>query len=159
MSQGRDQRTVVISAVVSAVIAGLFGVVIKTVPEGVMTRLVPYQGGIIIESAPGTICQVVRFWVPSKLPSNLNPETIVNDLNGAVTRLSGGWTRWPVNGEWKDAATDRVIKEGGFLYEVGITECDTATVQKVRKLVERFVLRDMQQASLYFVATRFDKGT
>jgi hypothetical protein len=155
MSDVRDGRTVLVAAIVSALIAGLFGLLIKTVPEGFMTRLVPYQGGVITRSSDVKVCQVVRFWVPS---SNPDSNDTITKLNTAVTKVSGGWTRWSVDGEWKDSATDQVVKEGGFIYEVGIAKCDDDSVRELRQVVKRFVQKEMHQATLYFVVTRFDRG-
>jgi len=145
-----------IAAAVSAVIAGLFGVLIKSVPEGSI-HFPPYHGGTVTQSAPGQICQVVRFWVPSKFTGNGDPHAIMLDLNKAVTKSYGGWTRWAVNGEWKNSKTHDISAEGGFLYEVGIKECNDLPVKNLRDLVEDYVKNKMNQDSLYFVATRFDK--
>jgi hypothetical protein len=157
MSDGRDRRIVLIAAVVSAIIAGLFGLLIKSVPEGFITHLPPYQGGTLTESAPIRICQVVRFWVPSKFEGNRDRESIINDLNLAVTNSFGGWTRWTVKGEWKNPNTAVTSREDGFLYEVGIKDCEDASVKKLHTLVGSYVLTEMRQKSMYFVATRFDQ--
>ena len=161
MNVSSDRRTALISVVVSTVIAGMFGLMTKLVPEGYIRYLVPHEGGTITASAPGQVCQIVRFWVPSQLPATppggRQLALMVDDLNKAVTNSYGGWTRWPVNGQWKDPDTQSVSTEDGYLYEVGITSCADAETKKLYAIVDRFVRIQMNQSALYFSATRFDK--
>lgn len=157
----RDARTALIAVIVSAMIAGLFGVLTKLTPEGYMRYLVPYQGGIVTQSTPDKICQVVRFWVPDTLSSDTAGSRplplIVEDLNKSVTYSFGGWTRWAVSGQWRDPYTNSVTKEDGHLYEVGMESCEDAEVKKLYEITSRFVRVEMHQSALYFAATRFEK--
>ena len=161
MSDTNSGRLLTYSAIISTVIAGLFALLTKSVPEGGLRALIPYAGGKVVQSAPMPVCQLIRFWVPQKIPATPSSrpiEQITEDLNMAVTNKFGGWTRWQVDGEWKDPQTTKLFKERGYMYEVGLQSCNEADVKTLYDIVSRFVKQDMSQAEIYFAATKFSNS-
>ncbi len=161
MSDSGNGRVVVISTIISTVIAGMFTVFTKAVPEGSLRLLSPHEGGTVVRASPLPVCQLIRFWVPQQLKKTASGrplEQITEELNKAITNSFGGWTKWQVSGEWKDGDTQIVYREGGYIYEVGTQSCSDLDVERLYNIVTRFVAKEMNQVTLYFVATKFDKA-
>jgi hypothetical protein len=123
----------------------------------------PAQGGSNVKGIPDEYqyCQVVRFWVPNKIPDEAGggsiPASAETKLHAAVREEFNGYTRWKVDGQWKNPDTKLVDEEGGWLYEVGMRKgrCKDEDVMRLYTLVGTYVKAPMGQSSLYFTATRF----
>jgi hypothetical protein len=155
-----------ITSLVTALIAGVSGAVTSVANKAAehwfdQMLVAPHMGGELVNGVPKQVCQVVRFWVPSKLPQRegggMIPEVVINDLHAAILKGFGGWTTWPVHGQWKDPRTEFISTEDGQLYEVGMDQdhCKDEDVKNLYDTVDHYVGGQMKQTALYFSATRF----